>query len=198
MTRNKKFCYLEPNFPKNIFIAFVFLKLDANTVLYPLFETFSDLKKLGATLKKLKKEIEKKNKDTNAYGGLVVTLEYDHNFPLKKEYWEPSENLNSNKDIRMMAFLEMLKGPQSFFWVLITPQSYDDKTKIWKLTSWLPIRITSTDKNIESLIKSSDQSVEEKAMSIGMYSVIKVQGYDIEEGKLVKPKESFETMEANC
>lgn len=194
----KKYCYLKPNFPKHILIAFVFLKFDDKTLLYPLFETFSELKKLGATLKKLKKGIEKKNKDTNTYGGLIVELEYSHNFPLKKEYWEPSENPNSNKDIRMMAFLEMLKGPYSFFWMLITPQSFDYKTKTWKMTSWLPIRITSTDKQIEALIKSSDQSVDEKANNVGMYSIIKVQGFDIEEGKLVKPKSDFETPVANC
>lgn len=198
MTSTKKFCYLEPDFPKNIFIALVFLKLDENTVLYPLFETFSDLKKLSATLKKLKRHIEKRNPGTDAYGGLVVTLEYDHGFPLKKEYWDPSENLNSNKDIRMMAFLEMLKGPHSFFWTIITPQSYDTKTKTWKLMNWLPIRVTTTDKQIEALIKSSDQSVDEKANNVGMYSIIKVQGFDIEEGKLVKPKSDFETPVANC
>jgi hypothetical protein len=56
------------------------------------------------------------------------------------------------------------------------------------MTSWLPIRITSTDKQIEALIKSSDQSVDEKANTVGMYSIIKVQGFDIEEGKLVKPR----------
>jgi len=198
MIKNIKYCCLEPPFPKNIFIAFVFLKVDDKTLLYPLFETFSDLKKLGKTLKKLKNGIEKKNPDTNAYGGLVVTLEHDHNFPLKKEYWEPSENPNSNKDIRMMAFIEMLKGPQSFYRVLITPQSYDEKTKGWKMTSWLPIRITSTDEQIEALIKSSDQSVEYKAKSIAMYSVIKVQGYDIENGKLVEPKDTNPIGEANC
>jgi hypothetical protein len=108
----------------------VFLKFDDKTLLYPLFETFSELKKLGATLKKLKKGIEKKNKDTNTYGGLIVELEYSHNFPLKKEYWEPSENPNSNKDIRMMAFLEMLKGPYYIFWMLITPQSLTIKQKL--------------------------------------------------------------------
>jgi len=198
MTNNKRFCYLEPDYPQNIYIAFVFLKVDENTVLYPLFETFSELKTLGKTLKKLKNGIEKKNPDTNAYGGLVVTLAYDHNFPLKKEYWEPSENPNSNKDIRMMAFIEMLKGPQSFYRVLITPQSYDEKMKSWKMTSWLPIRITSTDEQIEALIKSSDQSVEYKAKSIAMYSVIKVQGYDIENGKLVEPKDACHIGEANC
>lgn len=114
------------------------------------------------------------------------------------EYWEPSENPNTNKDIRMMAFLEMLKGHYQFFWVLITPQFFDDKTKNWKLTSWIPIRITSTDQQIEALIKSSDQSVEEKAKSIGIYTVIKVRGYVIEEGKLIKTKEGFVTMEVNC
>jgi len=194
----KKYCYLKPNFPKHIFIAFVFLKVDDKTLLYPLFETFSELKKLGATLKKLKKEIEKKNNDTNAYGGLVVELEYSHDFPLKKEYWEPSENPNSNKDIRMTAFIELLKGPYQFFWVLITPQSYDNKTKIWKMTSWLPVRITSTDEQIESLIKSSDQSVENKAKSIGMYTVVKVQGFDINEETLVEPKNDSGLQEANC
>ena len=198
MTSAKRFCYLEPDFPKNIYIALVFLKLDDSTVLYPLFETFSDIKKLSTTLKKLKRHIEKRNPDTDAYGGFVVTLEYDHSFPLKKEYWEPSENPNSNKDIRMMAFIEMLKGPYSFFWVLITPQSYDEKTKSWKMTSWLPIRITSTYEQIEALIKSSDQSVEEKAKSIAMYSVIKVQGYGIENGKLVEPKDTNPIGEANC
>jgi len=195
---NKRFCYLEPDYPQNIYIAFVFLKLGENTVLYPLFETFSDLKKLGATLKKLKRVIEKKNPDADAYGGLVVTLRHDHKFPLKKEYWQPSENPNSNKDIRMTAFLEMLKGPQSFFWVIITPQNYDNKTKTWKLTSWIPIRITTTDEQIETLIKSSDQSVEEKAKNIGMYSVVKVQGFDIEEGKLVEPRTESVSREADC
>lgn len=194
----KKYCYLEPNFPKNIFIAFVFLRFEEKTLLYPLFETFSDLKKLGSTLKILKKGIEKKNEGTEAYGGLVVTLEHDHDFPLKKEYWNPSENINANKDIRMMAFIDMLKGPYSFFRVIITPQSYEAKTKSWKLTNWLPIRVTSTDEQIEALIKSSDQSVEEKAKSVAMYSVVKVQGFDIENGKLVEPKDTNPIGEANC
>lgn len=194
----KKYCYLNPDFPKNILIAFVFLKFDNKTLLHPLFETFSEMKKLSVALKKLKKGIEKKDKDINAYGGLVVELEYHHSFPLKKEYWETSENANSNNNIRMMAFLEMLKGPHSFFWVIITPQSYDNKTKSWNLTSWVPIRITSTDAQIEALIKSSDQSVDEKAKSIGIYTVIKVQGFDIEEGKLVEPSSEKISFEANC
>lgn len=198
MSRTKKYCYLDPEFPKRIYISLTFLKIDDKTLLYPLFETFLDLKKLITAQKKLKRSIEKKNEDTNAYGGLVVELEYNHNFPLKKEYWEPSENPNSNKDIRMMAFIEMLKGPYQFFWVLITPQSYDNKTKTWKMTSWLPIRITTTDKQIKALIKSSDQSVDEKAKNIGMYSVVKVQGFDIEEGKLIEPKNDNETPVSNC
>lgn len=198
MTGKIRYCYLEPDFPKRIYIACVFLKIDKGTLLYPLFETFVDMKKLRTALRKLKKGIEKKDKDTNAYGGLVVTIEYNHNFPLKKEYWEPSDNPNSNKDIRMMAFLEMLKGPTSFYWTLITPQSYDVKTKTWRLTSWIPIRITSTDEQIEALIKSSDQSVSEKAKYIGIYSVVKVQGFDIDEGKLVEPKDTRPVGEANC
>lgn len=198
MTGKIRYCYLEPDFPKRIYIACVFLKIDKGTLLYPMFETFVDMKKLRTALRKLKKGIEKKDEDTNAYGGLVVTIEYDHNFHLKKEYWEPSENPNLNKDIRMTAFLEMLKGPTSFYWTLITPQSYDVKTKSWRLTSWLPIRITSTDEQIEALIKSSDQSVSEKAKYIGIYSVAKVQGFDIDEGKLVDPKDTSPVGEANC
>jgi len=195
---NKKFCYLKPDFPKNIFIALIFLKSADKSLIYPLFETFSDLKKLKTTIKKLKHGLEKKNLDTVAYAGIVVTLEYHHSFPLKKEYWEISDIPNLNQDIRMTAFLEMFKGPYQFFWVAITPQSYDNKTKKWSLTNWLPIRITSTDEQIESLIKSSDQSVDESAKSIGMYSVVNVQGLDINSGKLNQPEDTSSIKEANC
>lgn len=194
----KRYCYKEPNFPKNIFIALIFLKNSDNSLIYPLFETFSDLKKIKTTTKKLKHGLEKKDKDTLAYGGLVATLEYHHNFPLKKEFWEISDNPNLNRDIRMMAFLELFKGPYQFFWVAITPQSYDNKTKKWRLTNWLPIRITSTDAQIDALIKSSDQSVDDRAKSIGMYSVVKVQGLNLETGELYEPNDTSPIKEANC
>lgn len=194
----KKFCFREPDFPKNIFIALIFLKSADKSLVYPLFETFSDLKKLITAIRKLKKGLEKKNLDTIAYGGIVVTLEYHHSFPLKKEFWEMSDTPNLNQDIRMTAFLEMFRGPYQFSWVAITPQSYDKKTKNWRLTSWLPIRITSTDEQIEALIKSSDQSVDESAKSIGMYSVINVQGLDIETGKLNQPEDNNPIKAADC
>ena len=98
----------------------------------------------------------------------------------------------------MMAFLELFKGPYQFFWVAITPQSYDNKTKKWKLTNWLPIRITSTNDQIEALIKSSDQSVDEKAKSIGMYSVVNVQGLNLETGELYEPKNTSPIKDADC
>lgn len=195
--KNKKFCYLDPEFPKNIFIALIFLKSADRSLIYPLFETFSNLNKLKSTIKKLKHGLEKNNEDTVAYGGIVVTLEYHHNFPLKKEYWEISDNPNLNRDIRMEAFIELFKGPYQFFWVAITPQSYYSKTKKWSLSNWLPIRITSTDDQIEALIKSSDQSVDDCAKSIGLYSVLNVQGLDIESGKLNQPQ-GTSNPEASC
>ena len=45
---------------------------------------------------------------------------------------------------------------------------------------------------------SSDQSVEEKARNVGIYSILKVQGFDIEEGKLVEPKAENISWEADC
>ena len=193
-----KYCYIEPDFPKKIYIALAFIKTKESALLYPLFEIFYDLKKLSAKMKKLKKKVEKKNEDTDVYGGMVLTLKYHHNFPLKKEYWQVPHSPNLNKDIRTMAFLEMFKDAYQFYWVLITPVFFDIKTKTWKFTSWLPVLITSTDKQIGALIKSSDQSVDYKAKSIGLYSVVKMQGLTIESGKLNEPNERVGVFEANC
>ncbi|MBP9817597.1 hypothetical protein KBC75_02445 [Candidatus Shapirobacteria bacterium] len=196
--KTKKFCSLTPTFPQNMFIVLLFIKSGKNTLAYPLFETFSDYQKINKTTKKLKRQLEKRNEDTTVYAGLVATLEYHHSFPLKKEYWDVSETKNLNKDIRMMAFLKLFNDPHQFFWVAITPQSFNNKTQKWRLTNWLPIKITSTDEQIEALIKTSDQSVDEQAKSIGLYSVVNIQGLNIDTGQLFQPKTSVITKEPDC
>lgn len=196
--KNKKFCYIDVNFPKDILIAFAFFRVDGKSLIYPLYETFFDLKKISKSLKVIKKKIEGNNKGVDVFAGLVVKLEYDHSFPLKKEYWDVSQNPNLNINTRVPAFLKMLNGPQPFFWVVLTPALYGKKTKTWELSNWLPIRITSTDEQIEGLIKSSDQFVDSRSKSIGMYSVVKIQGFDFEKGELAKPSDEIDLPEANC
>lgn len=181
-----------------MFIVMVFIESGGNSLGYPMFETFSNFKKIRWSTKKIKQQLEKAHEDTVVYGGLVATLEFNHSFPLRPDFWDPSDASNLNRDIRMMAFLDMFKGPRQFYWVAITPQSYDDKTKKWQFTNWLPLKISSTDQQIEALIKSSDQYVLPKANSIGLYTVVSIQGLDIETGELFEPKSTDPATQANC
>jgi|GEM_PF-5941789 len=193
----KRYCYLDPPFPKNMYVTLAFFREEGLGLLYPLLETFASLKALTKGLRKLKRGIKKK-RDADIYGALVVYLEYDHSFPMKREYWDTPTTATLNPDTRTNAYMEMLKGAHPFYWVLITPQGYIAKTKSWVFTNWLPILISSTDKQIRALLKASNQAIEIKSKSIGMYKVMHVQGFDIEEGELIEPKQEDKPTEANC
>lgn len=195
---NKKFCYLNPPFRRNLYIALVFTKTkDDFNLLYPMTETYNNIKELAKDVKIFRKELKTNSKAT-LYGTVVVSLKLHKKFLNKEEYWTSTKEPDINKNLRINSYLEMMKGIHAFYQVLIVPRQYNDKTKVWTFTNWMPISIASTDEQIDSLIKLSDQPVDIRAKYTGIYLIKEVKGFDIDTAKFIEPKQENINFESNC
>ncbi len=195
----KKYCFHTPNFPQTGYIAVTFVKTpEDNHFLFPMTKVFSDNKTLYHEAIKLKKELQAKKK-AEIYTILSIKIKFHKTYPLRKEHWTyVSDDDRYNSYTRGKTYLKMLNDVHQFYQIVVLPYNYNVKKKKWDFTNWIPILITANNDYIDGLMMDSDQSVDESADSMGMYTIDSVRGLDINSGKIVTPQKSATQTESNC
>ncbi|MBF0208951.1 MAG: hypothetical protein HQK53_18985 [Oligoflexia bacterium] len=197
---NKRFCYRDPEFPNEGYLALLFMSAtddDKLRFLYPMMPLYPSLAMLRTKIRHFKDKLEKRKKLT-VYGVIAVKINLVKKFPLRKEHWANPQGELFEKDYRLTKFREMMADMPQLYSVIVLPNDYDIKTKKWSLINWIPILMTTSDEKIDNLIKASDQSVDESASSMGIYSIEFTKGFDLDTGKLIEPKSDNIKGEADC
>lgn len=198
--KTKKFCYREPNFPKEAYLALLFMSAtdgDELRFLYPMMPLYPNLEMLRTKIQHFKRSLDRKKKLT-VYGVIAIKINLTKKYPLRKDHWANPQPDMFEKDYRLTKYREMMADMPQLYSILVLPCNYESKTKEFGFINWIPILITSSDEKIDNLIKVSDQPVDESSKSMGIYSVEYTKGFDLETGKLIEPKNESNLQEANC
>jgi len=196
----KKYCYREPDFPAEGYVALVFVTETEEgklRFLYPMMPLFPSLAVLRTNVKHLKKQLGRAKK-MSVYGLIVAKVNLTKKFPLRKEHSASPQPDLFEKEYRILRYQEMMKNMPQLYSVIVLPCNYEVKLKEWTYVNWIPMLMTTSDEKIDNLIKMSDQPVDESAKSIGIYSVEYTRGFDLKTGKLIYPENTGSSKEADC
>lgn len=199
-SKTKKFCYREPDFPNEAYLALLFMSAtdkDELRFLYPMMPLYPSLTMLQTKIRHFKKKLEKRKKLT-VYGVIAVKINLTKKYPLRKEHWANPQGELFEKDYRTTKFRNMMTDIPQLYSVIVLPNDYDIKTKKWSYINWIPILMTTGDEKIDNLIKMSDQGVDESAKNMGIYSIEYTKGFDLETGEIIEPESKTPLKESNC
>ena len=197
---NKRFCYREPHFPDEAYLALLFMSATDDgelRFLYPMMPLYPSLAMLRTKIKHFKNRLDKRGKLT-VYGVIAVKITLSKKYPLRKEHWANPQGELFEKDYRMTKFREMMADMPQLYSVIVLPSHYDTKTKKWNYINWIPILLTTSDEKIDNLIKASDQSVDESANNMGIYSIECTRGFDLKTGEIIEPKNTSPIKQVDC
>ena len=192
-----KLCYREPDFPKEAYVSTVILlSKSGDKFLYPMTSLFTTLNILRLETNDFKKKLAKRK--IKVHGVITIKIKFNKTYPLRKEHWTcPKDSLLDN-NFRINQFMEMAGNVPQLYQIIVLPSDYLTKTKEWKFVNWIPILVSLDNKKIDDLIRASDQGVDESAKSMGLYSVEKVRGFDLDTGKFIKPSKEVKIHGADC
>lgn len=177
-----RFCYRKPHFPPRAFVACLMFEKDGEFVsLYPVTNIYAsqaeflyDLKLLFTTNPHLLESIS----DTV----IALPIMFQRLWPLKKEYWD-TPDIKFSAIARHQQFLNMI-GKHQFYHLLATPNSF---TKPYTQTSAVcPFLANSSDKTIETFMKTSNYPVPPSASHAAVYSFEEDYGINWKTGKNIK------------
>ena len=157
-------------FPKIAYIGFVSVKVNDKRVykvcLSRLFDNFEILKRYVLFVIS---EFSKSNDDfTLTYDGYFIKATFDRLFPLKKSHWNarsveiPDFHQRSKNDINIIKYWKMSE-------ILVTPDEKIDHVEFYSLA--LSLFKNTSYRDIDLLIKNSDQAVDIKAKNAAIYSL---------------------------
>lgn len=198
--KNKKFCYREPDFPDSAYLGIIFVgDIDRSKFIQTLTKIYPSIKLLQSTIKKLKKDLFKL-KDGPIYvnGVVIIKINFNKRFPLKKEYWDSGEIVPTDGMFKSKEYMKMMDDVYQFYNIMVLPAHYDVKKKKWNYINWIPILVTTDDKKLDELVRMSDQPVDESAKNIAFYSIEFIRGFDLDTGKFVKSQKEIDLEGANC
>ena len=196
---NKRYCYREPDFPKEAYLALLFMSAtdgDKLHFLYPMLPLYPSLAMLRTKIQHFKRGLDKRSA-LAVYGVITVKINLSKKYPLRKVHWANPQPDLFEKDYRLIKYWKMMADIPQLYSVLVLQSHYDVKTKKFNFVNWIPILMTTNDEKIDNLIKMSDQPVDESAKSMGIYSIEYTKGFDLETCELIEPKEAG-GKEANC
>ncbi len=198
--KNIKYCYREPDYPESAYLGVTFISTnDGFKFIHPMMEMQLTLKALKTRINKFEKELtDKKNGPLSVYGVVVIKINFNKTFPLKKEYWIDTKDSPIKPDFRVKEYMKMLDDVYQFYNIMILPDHYDVKKKKWHYINWIPVLVTTDDKKFEELALISDEPVDPSSKSIGIYSIEFVRGFDLDTLEFVKSQKEIDLEEANC
>lgn len=160
----RKYCYLEPKFPKEAFIVSLFVMKDGPQGMVTISFLFTETKYACEVVEETLKAAEIKNFDVPELA-VMTYLKFDSLVPLKREYWaKPTMHYDGWE--RNGLFTKMLAHPHLYS-TLVVPTYIDGKDQ--ELQAVLPMKVVS-DKTIENFMMSSDQIVDERSKYAAIYT----------------------------
>lgn len=197
--KNKKCCYREPDFLPIGYIPVAFISnMDGIKRILPFISFHSNIKTLKKEVNFFRKRLAEDKDPINVDGIIVIKVKFKKTFPLNKNHWTDGSDVVVDDGYRIKQYLKMLDDVYQFYNIIILPRFYNVKEKKWLFRNSMPILITADDKKMNELIISSDEPVDTSAKSIGIYSIEKIKGFDIDTGKFIDTKKDNINFEANC
>ncbi len=198
--KSQKYCYREPDFPDTAYVGVIFVgKTDNLRYIQILVQIYPTVKSLQTRVKKLRKDLLKLKEGPIYVSGLVIIkINFNKRFPLKKEYWNSKDIVPTDDLFRSKEYMKMMDDVYQFYNIMVLPAHYDVKKKEWNYINWIPVLVTTDDKKFDELSRISNQPVDSTANSIGIYSIEFVRGFDMDTGKFVKSQKEIDSEEANC
>jgi len=188
----KKYCSIQPNFPKSAYLCYIFYASNSNLLLVPYHKIFT---KLDEVREYILETVEfTKEKDASVEispESIIIPLKLESLVPLMRKYWEGAHE-EFTYDDRTHLFLEFLRKPQHYKMV-VTPSDYDDKSKIFSFKAALPIKGTSGLSTVENFMQHSDYPVNEMASHAAIYTPKLPKRYNWLTKKIDYPQEEKNT-----
>jgi len=184
MKTKKRYCYLEPDFPRSAFVVIVFF-VGKNTAVFPLHQTVTSQDDAARYVKEIYDHMKSKSPDIDIPELCsLIPITFHTLIPLKREYWQ-HPTLKYTYDQRDSLFLKLMDNP-TLHQLLVTPAYYNSKKKIWEFTASLPLPYNASPKIIEQFMFQSDQAVDARAKSAAIYSVGEPKRYNWKENEVME------------
>lgn len=177
--KQRKYCYMAPDFPKEAYAVIIFLMTDQGMKLtFPLYGLYTSIESINQSVREIEEDLLNKPEPGAQIleRGVIVPLRLAEIYPLKPEFWSnPSKHYASEDRIR--AFSNMLLSEHPYL-MLVTPSRYDDKHKTWQFSTAMPMPLTFNDADLEQFMLTSDYPVESRANAAALYAIRKPQGIE--------------------
>lgn len=186
--KDKRFCYLTPDFPKSAYIVVLFFKTKkAPLMTLPLSNIFTSIEDISTAIDDFYKHLFKSKHGKNTEimeSAILIPITFQKLFPLKKDYWEiHTENLKFVDKI--LAFVPALANPH-LYKLLVVPCAYIKKLNHWEFAVNYPFSIFTQDSEIEEFMYASKDVVEIKAKYAAFYSLGNPKRYHLETGEVTE------------
>lgn len=172
--KTKKYCYLEPEFPDEGFLALVLVANKEEkkllTPMKPLFGSTQEAINYVTDQEKYFKKIGYK-----ILGLILYGLKIKNKIPLVKDYWEKSVGKIGEVEVAR-AFMKFMKNPR-LYQVLVVPRGAG-------FTVAYPFYVSDDTKVIEDFMYLSKEVVDMRAKSAMMYTIETSFGVNWEDKKL--------------
>ena len=175
-----KFCYLEPPYPEETLLTYIFIKGLVNeqeryiTSVQNIVSSSIDesIKFAKETLNDYYKKIHLPW-DEASDNLICIPLFFDRKYPLKKEYWTDGPEVNETNErmesyLKRWSFNQALYDPE-LYEVIIAPYGHDKKKKIWNYLCLFSVYKSFSDQTINNLFIASHEPVFYQAKSAGIY-----------------------------
>lgn len=176
-----QYCTINPNFPKKGYLVIFFFVNKVNESIYPIDNLYLHPKDAIPDLQKLRE----KYPDTEIHHeSILVPLHFNHHIEMRKEYWTESKSLPYDISDRIKVFLRFLEKPD-FYEMFVVCGGKDDKKK-WHFNSAIPLKINTSQKEIDNFMFTSNLPVDERSKYSAIYTVGTPKRFNWETGKITK------------
>lgn len=190
--KNLRYCYREIDYPKKLFLGGLWVENEDKKlipfVMSQVYKNFNDLQKFtDANFEYVRKKIKVID------DGLLVSLNFEGLYPLKKKYWE-NPSVDVSAEARLRKFIDFLEHPESYK-LLVTPRAHIGKRNIFSPT--FPFLRNARNEDVEAFMLSSTEVVDHTAKHAAFYTPDLVVGINWKTKKLYHPKEEKNQIEKN-
>lgn len=169
----KKYCYLQPDFPKKAFVVIPLILRDLiNVDFIPLHQIVETVDDAVEYVRNFASEFEKGDQLSSIEvmdSCVIIPITFEKLYPLRAEFWK-NPHVSYSILQRDSLFLKFIKNP-TMHKLLVNPSFYNSKTKTWILEPTLPLNLKVSKKVLENFMLTSDAIVDERASHCAIYNV---------------------------